>query len=143
MDQLPSNVIPDGETLFRFCNPAAFPEGQREIPISVFNDPRLSCDWQRYRPDPRTSFHIDEGKTRVISITVTDAIRNPRNPKREGQIVEAWKQDIHHCPVSAEDDPVHGANNAHSLIEGRKKPAVMDALVDASHWWDVVAPDDA
>ena len=90
----------------------------------------MSCDWERYRKDPLSSFHIREGKICVIQITVCDAIRNPANPKRVGQVVPAWHQDIVHDPVTAEDDPVHGANEAHSLIRGPKKIAVKEAIKD-------------
>lgn len=132
MSQSHKNEIPDGETLLRYCDPRAFPPGQQEIPTSIFNDPELSCDWQRYRPDPLSSFHIAEGKTKVIAITVCDAIRNPRNPKRVGEVVPAWRQQIIHSPVAAAEDPMHGANPAHSLIIGKKKKAVQDAIVSNS-----------
>ena len=128
----PENEIPDGEILYRFCKPEALPIGQSEIPTSIFNDKKLSCDWKRYREDPKSSFHISEGKSIVISITVTDEIRNPRNPKRAGEVVHDWKQKIYHDPISVADDSKHGANTAHSLIEGKKKIAVQEALVHNS-----------
>lgn len=128
--------IPDGEILFKYVHPAALPEDQKEIPKSIFNIPDLSCDWEEYRADPYTSFHIDEGKTIVISITVCDEIKRPRNPKREGQLVEAWFQDVIHDPVSEEDDPKHGANPAHSLISGKKKGAVQEAIKDNSEFYN-------
>jgi hypothetical protein len=106
------------------------PEGQAEIPASIFNDRELSCDWERYRKDPFTSYHIKEGKICVIQITVCDAIRNPKNPKRVGQAVPDWRQDIIHSPITAEDDTVHGANEAHSLIRGLKKLPVLEAIRD-------------
>jgi hypothetical protein len=137
MSQSPTTEIPDGEILYRYCSPFAFPPDQEEIPTSVFQDANLSCDWERYRPDPRTSFHLDEGKTRLILITVCDEIRNPRNPKRQGQIVIDWHQDIIHNPLTAEQDPRHGANPAHSLVRGKKKRAVQDALVDNSRFIDL------
>lgn len=136
MRPLPGSDIPDGEILFRYCNPGAFPEGQVEIPGSLFNYPELSCDWERLRPDPTTSFHLAEGKTRVIAITVCDAIRNPRNPKR-GNLEPSWRQEIIYAPVSDDDDALHGANEAHSLIRGKKKMAVRDALVAHSVWRDL------
>jgi len=132
----PNEEIPDNEILFRYCMPQAFPLGQSEIPTSIFNDPSLSCDWERYRLDPSTSFHIAEGRTRIISITINDEIRNPRNPKRKGQLVTEWRQQITHAPLTEEEDKRHGANEAHSLIEGRKKPAVCEALVKSSTWRD-------
>ena len=133
----PSEEIPDGEILFRYCMPQVFPPGQIEIPTSIFNDPNLSCDWEKYRSDPSTSFHIAEGKTRIISITINDDIRNPKNPQK-GYPVAAWKQRIIHDPKAEEDDMIHGANEAHSLINGRKKAAVCEALVKSSTWKDVM-----
>lgn len=110
-------IIPDGEILYRYAKPLAdfLPTGQTEIPISLFSDGELSCDWAKYRPDPKTSFHIDEGRTTIIAITVCDAIRNPRNPKNGGSIEEAWHQTIIHEPISAEEDAIHGENYAHSV----------------------------
>ena len=122
--------IPDGEILYKYCKPEIFPEGQNEIPASIFYDPEMSCDWERYQKDPFSSFHIPEGKTCVIQITVCDAIRNPTNPKRIGKVEPAWRQDIVHSPVTAEDDTVHGANEAHSLIRGKKRMPVLEAIKD-------------
>jgi len=127
--------IPNRETLFRFINPEALPFDQIEIPTGIFNDPNLSCDWEKYRTDPYTSFHIEEGRSVIICITVCDDIRNPKNPKRAGQIVDAWKQKIYHDPFSEEDDPIHRANFAHSLIQGRKKMPVTQAIKDNSYFW--------
>ena len=121
-------IIPDDEILFKYAKKEAFPSGQEEIPSSIFNDSELSCDWRRFRNNPLTSFHIAEGKTVVIAINVCDDIRNPKNPKRTGQIVEDWKQEIIYAPVTTEEDPKHGANDAHSLIKGKKKSAVIDAI---------------
>jgi hypothetical protein len=90
----------------------------------------MSCDWERYQKDPFSSFHIREGKICIIQITVCDAIRNPTNPKRIGQVVKDWHQDIIHSPVTAEEDTVHGANEAHSLIRGLKKLSVKEAIKD-------------
>lgn len=69
----------------------------------------------------------------MVAIKVCDEIRNPRNPKRLGQIVEDWKQEIIYAPVSKEEDPKHGANLAHSLIKGKKKNAVTDIIRKNSH----------
>ncbi len=127
-----NQTIPNGETLFRFVNPDSLPEDQEDLPIGIFNDNELSCDWKKLRPDPGTSFHISEGKTLVIAIEICDEIKNPENPKRLGEKVEAWKQDVIHDPISNEEDPIHGENEAHSLIRGRKKKAVVDAIRDHS-----------
>ncbi len=125
-------IIPDGEILFRFANPKAFPDGQNDIPEGIYQDRALSCDWEKYRPDPKSSYHIAEGKTVIVMIHVCEEIRHPRNPKRAGEIVEAWKQEIIHDPVSAAQDLRHGANDAHSLIRGLKKKAVTSAIRDHS-----------
>ena len=122
--------IPDGEILYRYCKPQVFPEGQTEIPISIFTDPEMSCDWERYQKNPFSTFHIPQGKTCVIQITVCDAIRNPTNPKKAGQVIPDLRQDIIHSPVSALDDPVNGENYSHSLIRGPKKFPVAEAIRD-------------
>ena len=122
------NLIPDGQVLYRYAKPAAFPVGQVGIPPGIFNDIEMSCDWQRYRSNPEQSFHIAEGRTVIFAISIHDDIRNPKNPKRDGAIVIEWHQEIIHSPVTAEQDEVHGANIAHSLIKGKKKQPVIVAL---------------
>ena len=121
-------IIQDGEILFRFARKEAFPIGQDEIPSIIFNDPELSCDWQKFRSDPLSSYHISEGKSYVVAIKVCDDIRNPKNPKRVGQIVDDWKQEIIYAPIKEEEDINHGANPAHSLIKGKKKGPITDAI---------------
>ena len=76
--------IPNGEFLFRYCHPNAFPIDQTEVPFGIFNDEELSCDWEKIRKAPSTSYHIDEGLSVIIKITVCDEIKNIRNPKRSG-----------------------------------------------------------
>lgn len=61
--------IPDGEILYRYCSPDIFPDGQEEIPASIFNDKELSCDWEQYQKNPLNSYHIAEGKRCVIQKT--------------------------------------------------------------------------
>ena len=126
------HIIPDNEILYRYAHPKAFIDGEENIPPSIFDDPELSCDWAKYQENPEKSYHIAEGKSRIIEILVCDDIRNPKNPKRTGQVVQEWQQDIIHKPVRAEDDPVHGENYSHSLIKGRKKQAVRDAIAKNS-----------
>ena len=70
----------------------------------------------------------------MIEISVCDEIKNPRNPKRKGQVVPDWKQQVIYDPIV---DPVHGPNDAHSLIKGRKKMAVRNAIVANSKWCDI------
>lgn len=138
MNYLPNDEIPNGEVLFRYCNPSAFPDGQVEIPIALFMDSRreLSCDWKLFRPDPSTSFHIAEGKTRIIVINVCDAIRNPVNPQRSTQKIPEWHQTIIYSPIKAEDNDIHGENLAHSLIIGLKKAAICESFAANSSWFD-------
>ncbi len=137
MRPLPKSDIPDGEVLIKYCYPGAFPDGQTEIPVSLFDQIELSCDWKLFRADPRTSYHVSEGKNRIIEITVCDDIRSPKNPRRSGEVVQAWRQQIIYDPVSEKDDTIHGANLAHSLIIGRKKAAVKEAIVANAVWYDV------
>lgn len=138
MNNLPKYEIADGEILFRYCYPRAFPPGQSEIPIAVLTDKLMSCDWKRFRDDPMTSYHIGEGKTRIISIRICEEIRNPTNPKRIGTPVKEWHQDVLHDPISIEEDPKHGENTAHSLISGLKKAAVCEAIIANASWIDAV-----
>lgn len=115
--------IPNGEVLYRYASPSAFPVDQKEIPSSVFNDPDLSCDWRHFRNNPLTSPHVAAGRSVVVYITVCDEIKNPGNNRGA---IPAWKQDVIHDPLD-ENDP-DGPNEAHSLIRGPKKLAVLEAL---------------
>lgn len=54
--------IQDGEVLYRYADPRAFPPGQIELPTSIFNDAELSCDWQRLQLAPATSPHVANGR---------------------------------------------------------------------------------
>lgn len=129
--------IPNGEILYKYIFPSAIPKDQSKLPLSIFEQKELSTDWKKYREDPKTSFHIKEGKTIVVEICVNDEIRNPRNPKRTGQIVKEWAQEIIHDPVSELDDFVHGGNYSHSLIKGRKKAPVTYAIAKHSKFYSV------
>ena len=117
--------IPDREILFRYAKPGSFPSDQEGIPISIFTDSNLSCDWAKYQANPQDSFQIGIGNSRIIAITVCDEIKNPQN---NGIVAESLKQKIIHAPVSAEDDPAHGENYSHSLIKGKKKALVTKAI---------------
>ncbi|MDN3615861.1 hypothetical protein [Vibrio gallaecicus] len=48
-------MILDGETLFRYADPKILPEGQEELPLSIFNDKEMSCDWDKYQKSPESS----------------------------------------------------------------------------------------
>ena len=135
MPPSPGSEIPNGEVLDRCAAAMPFPKTRWRYPPSLFGDIELSCDWAKYRVDPSTSFHVKEGKRRVIAISVCDEIKNPRNPKRIGEVVPAWKQEVVYDPIA--EDPVHGPNDAHSLIKGRKKMAVRDAIRAHARWWDI------
>lgn len=120
--------IPNGEILFRYCLPAAFPEGQNDIPASIFTDGELSCDWERIQHTPKESYQYKTcGKTMIIAIKVCDEIKNPTNPKNSGKVEPTWKQNIYYDPV-LEESVLGGKNLAHSVIKGKKKPAVMDII---------------
>ena len=124
--------IQDGETLYRYADPAAFPTGQTEIPTSIFNDPDLSCDWKSLQCNPESSPHVENGRKMIVSISVCDAIRNPTNPKREGERVSAWSQEILHNPLDLKDGDPFTPNESHSLIRGKKKGAVTTAIRENS-----------
>lgn len=124
--------IEDGEILFRYVSPYAFPEGQEEIPASIFNDPELSCDWKKLQLAPESSPHVAKGRTVLVSIMICDAIRNPSNPKRIGSKVPEWQQDIVHDPLEDRTGDVFTPNESHSLIKGKKKSAVTTAIRDNS-----------
>lgn len=120
--------ISDGEILYRYASPGVFPDGQKELPLSIFNDPELSCDWMKYQETPESSPQVTCGRNMIISITVCDEIRNPRNPKRQGEVVSAWLQQFVHKPVVAIVDDPFTPNESHSLIMGKKKGAVTTAI---------------
>lgn len=120
--------INDGETLYRYANPNILPEGQTELPLSIFNDPEMSCDWMKYQQNPNSSPQVLHGRNMVISITLCDEIRNPRNPRREGEIVSAWLQQFLHDPVDYIANDPFTPNQSHSLIKGKKKCAVTTAI---------------
>jgi hypothetical protein len=131
--------IADGEVLYRYAKPAAFPEGQEGIPLSIFNDKEMSCDWRKLQEKPETSLHVKNGTSVIVSIQVCDAIRNPVNPKQTNTMVVEWKQEIVHDPLVEDPDNPFTPNEAHSLIKGKKKAAVLDALRENSTVHSVVA----
>lgn len=121
--------IGDGEILYKYVVPGALPMGQNELPLSVFTEPDMSCDWMKYQENPDLSPHVLlNGKNMVISITVCDEIRNPRNPKRLGEVVNDWLQQFLHDPVEEISGDPFTPNKSHSLIKGKKKSAVTTAI---------------
>lgn len=131
------DAIPDGEILYKYLYPKAIPPGQEEIDPGVFSQKEMSCDWAKIQQTPEESFHIKEGKTIIASISVCEAIRHPRNPKNKGEIEPAWRQHIIHDPITANEDPKNGANLSHSLIYGKKRGPVQDAIASHCSWREV------
>lgn len=127
--------INNGEVLYRYAKPEAFPSDQKEIPISIFNDNELSCDWEKYQKAPIESYNIEYGRSVIIEITVCEEIKNPSNPKRIGEIVPAWKQTVEHDPVPNIDGDPFTPNESHSLIKGKKKAAVTSTIRDNSKFY--------
>jgi hypothetical protein len=120
--------IDDGQVLYRYADPAVFPKGQEELPISIFNDPNLSCDWQKIQDSPDSSPHVANGRSMVVSITICDEFRNPVNPKRTSQVVPEWKQEILHDPLEMKQNDPFTPNPPHALIRGKKKAAVTTGI---------------
>lgn len=121
-------VIGDGEILYRYADPAILPEGQTELPASIFNDKEMSCDWSQLQLEPEESYHVQIGRKLLVSIAICDGIRNPENPKRSGQKVEEWRQEIVHDPLAAKADDPFTPNPSHALIKGKKKSAVTSVI---------------
>ena len=121
-------IIADGETLYRYADPTVFPPGQVDLPVSIFTDAEMSCDWQKLQLAPEHSPHVRSGRRMIVSINVCDSIRNPLNPKRTGEVVPEWKQEIIHDPVEAVDGDPFTPNESHALIKGKKKGAVTSAI---------------
>lgn len=132
--------IQDGEVLYRYADPRAFPPGQIELPTSIFNDAEMSCDWQRMQLAPAASPHVANGRNMIVSIAVCDGIRNPVNPKRTAQIVPDWKQEILHDPLPHAADDAFTPNPSHALIRGKKKGAVTTVIRDNSTYMIVPTP---
>lgn len=126
--------IPNGELLYRYVLPErlVLPEGQTILPTNFFGDSDLSCDWQRYCPNPSLACqYVQLHKTIVIAIEVCDEIRNPTNPNNSGRVEVAWRQEILYDPVNDTSIPC-GINLAHSVIRGKKKLAVKEAIANHS-----------
>ncbi len=124
--------IKNGDVLYRYADPSVFPEGQELLPISVFCDTELSCDWADKQAAPEQSPHINSGRNMIISISVCEAIRNPTNPRGRGEVVDSWKQEIAYDPLNAVAGDPFTPNDSHSLIKGRKKGGVTTALRENS-----------
>ncbi len=124
--------IENGEILYRYAKPKAFPEDQAEFPAYSLMDNNLSCDWAKYQGSPEDSIHVTEGKNLIVAICICDEVRNPRNPKGQGEIVAEWKQNIFHDPLEYEEGNKYTPNYAHSLIQGKKKAAVLATIRENS-----------
>jgi hypothetical protein len=135
-------IIPDGEFLYRYVKPESFPDDQAEVPHGIFIDPNLSCDWAKFQKNPERSYHVREGKTWIVRITVCDEMRNPRNPARIRQEQPAWRQNIVHDPIAKGEDPFHPdiANLSHSLVKGPKKNHITDAIARNSIFYKKLDP---
>ena len=133
-------AIQDGEVLYRYANPHVFPAGQTELPLSIFNDALLSCDWQRLKAAPEASLHVAHGRNMIVSISICDAIRNPANPKRVGVQVPEWRQEIVHDPLPPTEADPFTPNASHALIKGAKKGAVTTAIRENSRYYIVPPP---
>lgn len=121
-------TIADGETLFRYADPKIIPKGQVELPLSIFNDIEMSCDWDKYQASPEMSPHVASGRRLLISIKICEDIRCPKNPKRVGEVVQDWEQQVLHDPLEEQEGNIFTPNESHSLIKGKKKGAVTTAI---------------
>jgi hypothetical protein len=128
------DIISDGEFLYKYASPKSFPEDQKEVPFGIFVGIfEMSCDWERYQRMPERSFHIAEGKTIIIKISVCDAIKNPVNPRQTKHIMTEWKQEVFHDPVGKNEDARHPEGNiSHSLIRGQKRQPVASIIAQNS-----------
>ena len=130
-----NNLIGDNEKLLRYCNPKVFPLDQDEMTVDSLSDPNLSCDWTQHRSDPTTSPLMQIGKTLVCEITICEQIRNPPHP-----VPGFLAQTIIHDPENGQRDGTGIINPAHSLIQGRKKRQVLDAIVRNAYCFDAYTP---
>lgn len=134
------DVIDDDEFLFLFSSLQP-PEQGEEVPHAVYlvghgqSDPsNMSMDWERFRPNPKTSVHYTKyGKQTIVRLHVCQAIKNPSQVNPHGRVIQFpdWKQIPKYDPVTAEEDPINGANEAHSLLCGKKKQGC--AILLAKH----------
>ena len=127
-------VIPNGEFLYRYAKPEAFPIGQSVVPVGIFIDNELSCDWEKYQKRPGKSFHIKQGRSVIIRINVCEEIRRPCNPRQPKQPQPQWEQEIIHSPIKKGEDINNPkiANFSHSLIKGLKRQHIVRAIADNS-----------
>lgn len=140
MDLNKGDTIPDGEYLYKYVKPDAFPSDQVDVPFTIFQDSNsksLSCDWAAKQLYPDQSFHIKEGKSTIVRIFVCNEIKFPTNPKRQGQLVPDWQQEIIYDPIAIGEDERHPTieNPSHSLINGPKKTPVAKIIADNSEIW--------
>lgn len=119
--------ISDGEVLYRYAYPKVLPEGQDELPVSIFTDTEMSCDWSHYQKTPESSPHVAHGRSLIIAISICDEIRNP---KKLGIVVPEMVQQVLHDPTEEVTGDPFTPNESHSLIKGRKKAIVTIAIRD-------------
>ena len=124
------DIIPNGESLYRYIKPESLPEDQTEIPFSIFEDKELSCDWAKVQTEPEKSYHVAEGKNLILQILVCDEIKFPCNPKQPKQKQESWEQKVVHDPIKKGEDLTHTEieNESHSLIQGLKRIHITTAI---------------
>jgi len=139
------DTIPNGEFLYKYVKPHFVPSDQTEVPYGIFEDQELSCDWEKYQKSPEKSFHISEGKNKIIRITVCDEIKYPCNPIRPRQKQPAWEQKVEHDPILKGEDFSHPTieNLSHSLIKGTKKIHITKAIALNSIFYKTVNLEEA
>lgn len=118
----PGDNIPDGEVLWRYLKPEALPLDQPEIPVKYFTDKEMSCDWEHFLPDPKSSQYVYEYGYSIVRIEVNDKIRNVKDPT--GNPIPGLDQKVLYEPTPE--------NDAHSVINGSKKLPVQQAIRDSA-----------
>lgn len=136
------DIIPNGEILYRYIKPGSFPDDQKEIPFTIFEDKNLSCDWAKYQLSPEESYHIKEGKNLIIQIYICEDIKFPSNPKRPlAKPIKEWEQKVVHVPQQKGEVLTHPEieNLSHSQIEGIKKIAITTVISQNSKRYKLIS----
>lgn len=134
------DIIPDGEILYKYVKPSSLPADQNDIPVFLFEQYDLSCDWSKYQFEPEKSFHIEEGKNLILKINVCLEIKKPLNPRKANQPQPAWEQEVLHDPIEKGEDKNHPdiENFSHSVIRGLKRLHVTSAIQKNSSIYKIV-----